>query len=90
MTVSVEIMVITGSTATTLKRDTTIFYDSEVLAVIHRSKSKTSGLATTSVYGWWGRRKQVIEKEQRKLQELAKRYGTILVRVRPSECEYSI
>jgi hypothetical protein len=79
MTVSVEVMVITSSTATTLMRDTAIFYDSEVLAIIHRSKSKSSGLVTTSVFGWWGRRKQVNEKEQRKLQDLAKRYGTVLV-----------
>jgi hypothetical protein len=81
VTVSVEIMVITSSTATNLMRDTAIFYDSEVLAIIHHSKPKSPGPATTSVFGWWGRRRQVNEKEQRKLQDFAKRYGTVLVSI---------
>jgi hypothetical protein len=79
MTVSVDVMVINGNTATTLTRDTNIFYDTEVLAIIHRSKSKSSGLVATAVYAWWGKRRQVNEREQRKLQDLAKRYGTALV-----------
>ena len=81
LTVSVEVLVITGSTATALTRDVNVFYESEVLAIIHRSKSKSSGLVATAVFAWWGMRSQVGEREQRKLQDLAKRYGTSLVRL---------
>ncbi|KAF8070560.1 hypothetical protein FPV67DRAFT_1027864 [Lyophyllum atratum] len=69
-------MAISGTTATTLAKDRTIFYDTEILAIIHRSKSQISGLVSTAIWGWEGKRAKLGEREQRKLQELAKRYGT--------------
>jgi|ERR1700722_4491636 len=80
LTISVEVMVITSGTATTLARDFNVFYDSEVLAIIHRSKINTTALVSTTVWGWRGKRSKVGEREERKLQDLAKRYGTVLVR----------
>ncbi|GLB37538.1 hypothetical protein LshimejAT787_0405890 [Lyophyllum shimeji] len=75
-TISVEVMAITGTTASTLTKDMTIFYDTEILAIIYRSKSQHSGLVSTAVWGWEGKRAKLGEREQRKLHELAKRYGT--------------
>ncbi|KAI0695962.1 hypothetical protein C8T65DRAFT_664443 [Cerioporus squamosus] len=76
MTISVDVMSIVGSTATAVSANTHVFYDSEVLAVIHRAKVKSSGLVTTKVWAWHGKRAQTGEKELQKVQELARRYGT--------------
>lgn len=74
-TISVDVLAITGNTASALTKDSSIFYDAEVLAVIHRAKVRSSGLVQTKVWGWHGRRAQVGEREAQKLQELARRYG---------------
>lgn len=79
-TLSVEVMVITGTTASMLSQNLAIFYDTEILAIIYRSKSRSSGLVSTMVWGWEGKRAVLAEREQRKLQELGKRYGTSTVR----------
>lgn len=78
--VSVDVMTISGSSATELKTDVNVFYDMDVLAVIERLKSITSGLVATSVWAWFGKNSKYGENEEQKLQELAKRYGTTLVR----------
>ncbi|ETW80802.1 hypothetical protein HETIRDRAFT_476500 [Heterobasidion irregulare TC 32-1] len=84
--ISVDVMSITGTTATVLKDDTHIFYESEVLAVVHRYKTKSSGLVGTTVWGWRGKRSQLGEREDRKLKDLARHYGTSVVFV-PQHCE---
>lgn len=78
-TISTDVMRIAKSTANSISKDTHVFYDTEVLAIIQRSKSISSGLVSTKVWSWQGKRSQYGEKEERKLQELAQRYGTILV-----------
>lgn len=78
-TISVEVMSITGTTASSLTRHQTIFYDTELLAIVHRSKSQSSGLVSTSVWGWEGRRAVLGAREQRKLEEIAQRHGTSVV-----------
>ena len=78
-TVSIEVLAITGTTARPVPRNIDIFYDSEILAIVHRTKSKLSGLASTSVWCWLGRRTILGDQEDRKLQELATRYGTSCV-----------
>ncbi|KAG6819869.1 hypothetical protein H0H93_007803 [Arthromyces matolae] len=85
-TISVEVMSIVGTTATVLSRDQTIFYDTELLAIIHRSKSQLSGLVSTSVWGWEGKRAALGPREQRKLQEIAHRYGTSIITIQ-QHCE---
>jgi hypothetical protein len=72
-------MAISGSTASPLGL-THIFYDVEVLAIIHRSKSKLSGLINSTVWSWQGKNARLGDAEERKLSELAKRYGTSIVR----------
>ncbi|TFK54070.1 hypothetical protein OE88DRAFT_1675469 [Heliocybe sulcata] len=79
--ISVDVMTILGNAATAVQKDSHIFYDTEVLAIIHRHKSKASGLVSNKVWGWCGKKARLEEREERKLQELAKRYGTSLERV---------
>lgn len=79
LTISVEVLVITGTTATPLSRNLDIFYDSEILAIVHRTKSKSTGLASTTVWCWLGRRSLLGDREERKIHDLSKRYGTSAV-----------
>ena len=74
-------MSVTGAAASSLKNDTDVFYDSEILAIVRRVKSKSSGLVETILWGWQGRRSQIGEREQRKLKDMARHYGTKLLPV---------
>lgn len=78
-TISVEVLSIVGNNATALSKDSSIFYDTETLAVVHRFKAKSSGLVNTKVWAWRGSKAQAGEREEKKLQELARRYNTPLV-----------
>jgi len=75
-TISVEVLSISGNSATTLTTDAHIFYEAETVAVIHRAKSKSSGLVVTKVWNWRGRKRDKDDGSERKLQELAKRFNT--------------
>ncbi|KAF8502308.1 hypothetical protein F5888DRAFT_1792902 [Russula emetica] len=79
-------MSVTGAAATGLKNDTDVFYDSEILAIVRRVKLKSSGLVETTLWGWQGRRSQIGEREQRKLKDMARHYGTKLFPVQQG-CE---
>lgn len=79
-------MSITGATAKDVKGDANIFYDSEILAIVHRAKMKSSSLVETTLWGWEGRRSQIGEREQRKLKDMARHYGTKLYPVKQG-CE---
>jgi hypothetical protein len=85
-TISVDVMSVTGATATSVKGDTDVFYDSEILAIVHRAKARLSGLVETALWGWQGRRSQTGEREQRKLKDMARHYGTKLCPVQQG-CE---
>jgi hypothetical protein len=80
-TISVDVMLLTGTTTTTISQSEAVFYDTELLVIIHRSKSWTTGLVSTAIWAWQGKQCTLGEKENRKLQELAKRYGTSAVRL---------
>jgi hypothetical protein len=75
-TISVELLSIVGNAASVISESGGIFYDSEILAVVHRVKSKASGLASTSVWCWLGKQTRLGDREDKKLQELSRRYGT--------------
>ncbi len=79
-------MSVTGAAATSLKDDTDVFYDSEILAIVRRVKLKSSGLVESILWNWQGRRSQIGEREQRKLKDMARHYGTKLFLVQQS-CE---
>jgi hypothetical protein len=80
-TVSVDVLSIVGSASNAINSDTSVFYDTEILAVILRAKVKSSGLVDTKVWGWIGKDAKVGPKEEKVLTDLAKRYGTKLVSV---------
>ncbi|KAJ7091265.1 hypothetical protein C8R44DRAFT_891662 [Mycena epipterygia] len=77
-TIQVDVMAIAGSTAFPLGL-THIFYETEILAIIHRSKSNSTGLINSTVWSWQGKSGSLGSSEERKLAELAKRYGTSIV-----------
>ncbi|KAJ6625514.1 hypothetical protein B0H10DRAFT_613833 [Mycena sp. CBHHK59/15] len=77
-TIQVDVLAIAGSNASPLGL-THIFYDTEILAIIHRSKSRSSGLINSTVWSWKGKNGDLGSSEERKLAELAKRYGTSIV-----------
>ena len=52
------------------------------MAIIHRFKAKSSGLVNMKVWAWRGSKAQSGEREEKKLQELARRYNTPLVSVK--------
>ncbi|KAF8210398.1 hypothetical protein K438DRAFT_1809615 [Mycena galopus ATCC 62051] len=80
-TIQVDVMAIAGSSALPLGLTHT-FYDTEILAIIYRSKSNSTGLMSSTVWSWQGKSSSMGESEERKLAELAKRYGTSIVRIR--------
>lgn len=80
-TVSVEVMSVVHTSAIPVQRDTSIFYDAEVLVIVHRAKSRESGLVATKVWCWKGKKCRFGGKEEKKVGELARRYGTSAVRV---------
>lgn len=80
-TVSVEVMSVVHTNAIPVQRDTNVFYDGEVLVIVHRAKSRESGLVVTKVWCWKGRKCHFGEREERKVGELARRYGTLAVGV---------
>ena len=82
-TVSVDVLSIVGSASSAINSDTSVFYDTEILATIQRAKVKSSGLVETRVWGWIGKDAKVGPKEEKALADLAKRYGTKLVGVIP-------
>ena len=84
--ISVDVMSVTGAAAIDVKGEIGVFYDSEILAIVHRFKTKSTGLVETSLWSWRGRRSQIGEREERKLRDLARHYGTKLCHVRQS-CE---
>ncbi|KAG1870181.1 hypothetical protein DFJ58DRAFT_42596 [Suillus subalutaceus] len=88
-TISVEILSINNGTAIPVLRDTHIFYDTEVLVIVHRVKVRDSGLVSTKVWCWHGKQCQFGEREEKKADELARRYGstqeTVFQRREPPE-----
>lgn len=77
-TISVEILSINNGTAIPVLRDTHIFYDTEALVIVHRVKARDSGLASTKVWCWHGKQCRFGEREEKKADELARRYGSTL------------
>lgn len=71
-----DVLTVSGASSTAVLRDADIFYDTEILVVVHRHKSKLSGLVSTQLWVWYGKKSTVGGKEEHKLQELAKRYNT--------------
>ncbi|KAF9024846.1 hypothetical protein BDZ89DRAFT_1162052 [Hymenopellis radicata] len=79
-TISVDVMSISGNAATAVQ-ESAVFYDSEIIVIIHRKKSTSSGLVSTTVWAWQGKNSRLDEGEKSKLTEIASRYGTSYIPV---------
>ncbi|KAG1900621.1 uncharacterized protein F5891DRAFT_951765 [Suillus fuscotomentosus] len=77
-TISVETLSINNGTATPVLRDIHILYDTEVLVIVHRGKARDGGLVSMKVWCWHGKQCRFGEREQKKADELARRYGSAL------------
>ncbi|KIJ49349.1 hypothetical protein M422DRAFT_246441 [Sphaerobolus stellatus SS14] len=75
-TLSVDVLLISGSTAAPVTQEPNVFYDTEIIGIVHRSKDKTGELVSNQVWIWKGRNSQFGPREERKATELAERYGT--------------
>jgi len=75
-TISVDVFSVDGSSCNAVTHDTDVFYDSELLTIVHRYTSISSGLALTRLWIWYGKKCISGEREECKVQELAKRYDT--------------
>ncbi|KIL68846.1 hypothetical protein M378DRAFT_8282 [Amanita muscaria Koide BX008] len=75
-TISVDVLSIMGLTTIPVLQNSNIFYDTELLAIVYRSKSRVDGLVSTALWVWRGKHIQVGDKEQRKIQDLSRHYGT--------------
>ncbi|KAH8828504.1 hypothetical protein DL96DRAFT_1603512 [Flagelloscypha sp. PMI_526] len=80
-TISVDVLSVSGNSAAVISKDANVFYETETLAIVRRYKSKTSGLVGTTLWAWRGRQADLGVREQQKLTELAKRYGTSVINV---------
>ncbi|TFK73967.1 hypothetical protein BDN72DRAFT_875452 [Pluteus cervinus] len=76
LTISVDVLNISGGSTTPVAGEKYIFYEAENLAIVHRAKSKSAGLVTTMVWCWQGKRGSFSSQEEEKLQELSRRYNT--------------
>ncbi|KAF8441565.1 hypothetical protein L210DRAFT_3398836 [Boletus edulis BED1] len=79
--VSVEVLSVVHTSAVPVQRNTNVFYDGEVLVIVHRAKSRETGLVATKVWCWKGNKCHFGDKEEMKVGELARRYGTSAVRI---------
>ena len=79
--ISTETFLINGSSSTAINENMNVFYDGEIMAIVHRGKSKTTGLVATTVWGWIGSNATLSGKETTKLQDMSSRFNTSLVRV---------
>ncbi|KAF8756941.1 hypothetical protein RHS01_03776 [Rhizoctonia solani] len=52
---------------------------SELVAIVQRVRNEASGLVLSKVWGWYGKKAQPGPREEGKLAELAKQYGTSVV-----------
>lgn len=73
--ISVEVINILHGNATSIQHVNHILYDTELLGIIYRARSLESGLAVTKIWCWRGRKSWCTEREEKKVEELSRRYG---------------
>jgi hypothetical protein len=76
---SVEVMYVTSRSASPLDTDSHVFYDTETVAIVVRTK-EAADLVSTLLYVWRGAQSDDGRAIESRLKELAKRYRTDMVR----------
>ncbi|CAE7094479.1 unnamed protein product [Rhizoctonia solani] len=77
--ISTDMFSLSNDRATLVTSNPCLVYDSELVAIIQRVRNETNGLVLSKVWGWCGRKAQPGGKEEGKLVELAKQYGTTVI-----------
>ncbi|KAG8784351.1 hypothetical protein FRC12_018776 [Ceratobasidium sp. 428] len=74
--ISTDVFALSNGQATLVSASPCIVYESELVAVVQRVKNERNGLVQSKVWGWQGRKAEPGAREEAKLGELAKQYGT--------------
>ncbi|KAG8706161.1 hypothetical protein FRC08_001238 [Ceratobasidium sp. 394] len=77
--ISTDVFTLSNGQATLVSGSPCIVYESELVAVVQRVKNERNGLMQSKVWGWQGKKAEPGAKEEAKLGELAKQYGTSVV-----------
>ncbi|KAG9123207.1 hypothetical protein FRC07_000108 [Ceratobasidium sp. 392] len=77
--ISTDVFTLSNGQATLVPGNPCIVYESELVAIVQRVKNERNGLVQNKVWGWQGRKAEPGVKEEAKLGELAKQYGTSVV-----------
>jgi hypothetical protein len=77
--ISTDVFNLSNGQATAVPSYPCLVYESELVAVVQRVRNETNGLVLNRVWGWYGKKAQVGPREEGKLAELAKQYGTSVV-----------
>jgi hypothetical protein len=56
-----------------------VFYDTELRAIVYRSKDVANGLASTTIWTWHGNAAKVGDDEKWKIRDLESRFGTKVI-----------
>lgn len=74
--ISIDVLCISGRSASPISSHQHIFYDSELRAIVYRSKDIRSGLATTTLWTWKGSNAVSGDAEEWKIRDLESRFST--------------
>jgi hypothetical protein len=77
--ISTDVLCIRGRTASPVTTRPHVFYDTELRAIIYRSKDVANGLATTTIWTWHGKVAKVGDDEIWKIRDLESRFGTKII-----------
>ncbi|CEL60808.1 hypothetical protein RSOLAG1IB_04047 [Rhizoctonia solani AG-1 IB] len=77
--ISTDVFNLSNGQATAVPSYPCLVYESELVAVVQRVRNETNGLVLNRVWGWYGKKAQVGPREEGKLAELAKQYGTSVI-----------
>lgn len=74
--ISTDVLSIRGRAASPVAAQPHVFYDTELRAIVYRSKDLSLGLASTTIWTWRGKNAKVGEDEGWKIRDLESRFGT--------------
>ncbi|KAJ1304677.1 hypothetical protein OPQ81_005816 [Rhizoctonia solani] len=77
--ISTDVFTLSNDRATAVPSYPCLVYDSELVAIVQRVRNETNGLVLSKVWGWCGKKAQPGGREEGKLVELAKQYGTTVI-----------
>lgn len=77
--ISTDVLSIRGRAASPITTQPHVFYDTELRAIVYRSKDMSSGLASTTIWTWRGKNAKVGDDEGWKIRDLESRFGTKVI-----------